>query len=135
MLKVQGHSTSNPNSIAQSAAAEALNGPQDSVATMLQEYTARRAWLLNALKEIPRIICNEPEGAFYAFPSVRECLGPEMKTSGDFALRLLKEEQTVVTDGSGFGADGYVRISYATSTEQLREGVSRMKRFVERLNS
>lgn len=133
MLKVQGHSTSNPNSIAQSAAVEALNGPQDSVAEMLTEYTARRAWLLNALQEIPRISCSEPEGAFYAFPSVRKCLGGEMKTSGDFALRLLEEEQTVVTDGAAFGAEGYLRISYATSMEQLREGVTRIRRFVEKL--
>jgi aspartate aminotransferase len=135
MLKVQGHSTSNPNSIAQSAAVAALNGPQESVATMLAEYTARRAWLLNALKEIPRLSCNEPEGAFYAFPSVRECLGNEVKTSADFASRLLTEERTVVTDGAAFGAEGYLRISYATSMEQLREGVTRIKRFVERLNN
>jgi aspartate aminotransferase len=134
MLKVQGHSTSNPNSIAQSAAVEALNGPQDSVAAMLAEYTARRAWFLNALKEIPRLSCNEPEGAFYAFPSVRECLGGEVKTSADFAARLLTEEQTVVTDGAAFGAEGYLRISYATSMEQLREGVTRIRRFVEQLN-
>ena len=135
MLKVQGHSTSNPNSIAQSAAVAALDGPQESVATMLAEYTARRAWLLNALKEIPRLSCNEPEGAFYAFPSVRECLGNDLKTSADFASRLLTEERTVVTDGAAFGAEGYLRISYATSMEQLREGVTRIKRFVERLNS
>jgi aspartate aminotransferase len=134
MLKVQGHSTSNANSIAQSAAVEALNGPQDSVAAMLAEYTARRAWLLNALQEIPRLSCNEPEGAFYAFPSVRECLSKEMKCSADFASRLLTEEQTVVTDGTAFGAEGYLRISYATSMEQLREGVTRIKRFVKRLN-
>jgi aspartate aminotransferase len=135
MLKVQGHSTSNPNSIAQSAAVEALNGPQDSVAAMLAEYTGRRAWLLNALKEIPRLSCNEPEGAFYAFPSVHDCLGGEVKTSADFASRLLTDEQTVVTDGAAFGAEGYLRISYATSMEQLREGVIRIKRFVEKLNS
>jgi len=135
MLKVQGHSTSNPNSIAQSAAVEALNGPQDSVAAMLAEYTARRAWLLDALREIPRLSCNEPEGAFYAFPSVRDCLGNNVKSSADFASRLLEEEQTVVTDGAGFGAEGYLRISYATSMEQLREGILRIKRFVERLNS
>jgi aspartate aminotransferase len=133
MLKVQGHSTSNPNSIAQSAAVEALNGPQDSVRTMLEEYTARRGWLLEALKEIPNISCQEPEGAFYAFPSVRGCLGGQLKTSGDFALRLLDEEQTVVTDGAAFGAEGYLRMSYATSMEQLREGVNRIKRFAERL--
>jgi aspartate aminotransferase len=133
MLKVQGHSTSNPNSIAQSAAVEALNGPQESVASMLAEYMARRAWLLNALREIPGISCNEPEGAFYAFPNIHECLRGDIKTSGDFCLRLLAEEQTVVTDGAGFGAEGYIRMSYATSMEQLREGVKRIKRFVERL--
>ncbi len=133
MLKVQGHSTSNANSIAQSAAVEALNGPQQSVATMLSEYTARRSWLLNALKDIPRLSCAEPEGAFYVFPNVCNCLNAEVKTSGEFALRLLAEEQTVVTDGAGFGAEGCIRISYATSMEQLREGVTRIKRFVERL--
>lgn len=135
MLTVQGHSTSNPNSIAQYAAIEALKGPQESVAEMLAEYTARRAWLLAALREIPRLSCNEPEGAFYAFPSVRECLGGELKTSADFAYRLLTEEHTVVTDGAAFGAEGYLRISYATSMEQLAEGVTRIKRFVERLNN
>ncbi len=135
MLKVQGHSTSNANSIAQSAAVEALNGPQNSVAAMLSEYTARRAWLLDALKGIPRLSCAEPEGAFYVFPNVRNCLNTEVKSSAEFATRLLAEEQTVVTDGAGFGADGCVRISYATSMEQLREGVKRIKRFVERLGT
>jgi aspartate aminotransferase len=133
MLKVQSHSTSNTNSIANSAAVEALNGPQDSVAEMLAEYTSRRAWLLQALSEVPGLTCTEPEGAFYAFPSVRECLSDDVKSSAEFASRLLTEEKTVVTDGAGFGADGYVRISYATSMEQLREGVTRIKRFVERL--
>jgi aspartate aminotransferase len=133
MLKVQGHSTSNANSIAQSAAVEALNGPQDSVAAMLNEYTARRAWLLDALEEIPRLSCGAPEGAFYVFPNVRNCLNAEIKSSAEFATRLLAEEQTVVTDGVGFGADGCIRISYATSMDQLREGVKRIKRFVELL--
>ncbi len=129
MLKVQGHSTSNPNSIAQSAAVEALNGPQDAVTAMLAEYTARRAWLLKALREIPGITCNEPEGAFYAFPSVKAVLNDNLKTSDDFVQRLLKEEQTVVTDGAGFGAEGYLRISYATSMAQLEEGIKRIRRF------
>lgn len=132
MLKVQGHSTSNANSIAQWAAVAALTGPQDSVAAMLAEYTRRRAWLLQALKEIPGIKCAEPEGAFYAFPDVRGCLNGEMKTSGEFAHRLLTEEHVVVTDGAGFGTEGYVRISYATSMEQIQEGVSRIKRFAEK---
>jgi aspartate aminotransferase len=133
MLKVQSHCTSNPNSIAQRAATEAFNGPQESVAVMLGEYTARRAWLREALKEVPGVTCSEPEGAFYAFPDIRDCLKGKVKTSGEFAQQLLHEEQTVVTDGAGFGAEGYVRISYATSMEQLREGVNRIKRFTERL--
>jgi aspartate aminotransferase len=134
MLKVQSHSTSNPTSIAQWAAIEALTGPQDSVATMLAEYTRRREWLLAALREIPGISCNEPEGAFYAFPDLRGCLSGSIKTSGEFAQRLLDEEQTVVTDGAGFGAEGFVRISYATSMRQLEEGLTRIKRFVSQLS-
>ena len=132
MLKVQGHSTSNTNSMAQWAAVEALTGPQESVGTMLAEYTKRRAWLLNALREIPGFKCSEPEGAFYAFPDVRGCLTKDLKTSGDFAQRLLEEEHTVVTDGAGFGAEGYIRISYATSMEQIQEGIQRIKRFAEK---
>ncbi len=132
MLKVQGHSTSNVNSITQWAAVEAITGPQESVGTMLAEYTRRRAWLLNELRAIPGFKCNEPEGAFYAFPDVRGCLDKDLKTSGDFAQRLLEEEQTVVTDGAGFGAEGYVRISYATSMEQIQEGVKRIRRFAEK---
>jgi aspartate aminotransferase len=132
MLKVQGHSTSNTNSIAQWAAVEALTGPQESVGIMLAEYTRRRAWLLNALCEIPGFKCAEPEGAFYAFPDVRGCLHKSLKTSGDFARQLLEEEHTVVTDGAGFGAEGFIRISYATSMDQIQEGVKRMKRFAEK---
>lgn len=132
MLKVQGHCTSNPNSIAQWAAVEAFNGPQESVGQMLSEYTKRRAWLLPALHDIPGVHCGEPEGAFYAFPDVRGCLKKDLKTSAEFAQRLLEEEQTVVTDGAAFGAEGFVRMSYATSMAQIQEGVKRMKRFAER---
>jgi aspartate aminotransferase len=131
MLKVQSHSTSNPNSIAQAAAIEAFTGPQASVAEMLKEYGLRRDWLIKALGDIPGISCFMPEGAFYAFPDVRGCLKGELKTSGDFAERLLKQEQTVVTDGAGFGADGYIRISYATSLARLKEGISRIRRVAE----
>jgi aspartate aminotransferase len=133
MMKIQGHSTSNPNSIAQRAATAAFNGPQDSVAVMLEEYTARRAWLLKALEEIPGFRCIQPEGAFYAFPEVRGCLKGQVKTSGELVERLLQDEQTVVTDGAGFGADGYIRISYATSLDRLEEGVRRIRRVAERL--
>jgi aspartate aminotransferase len=132
MLKVQGHSTSNTTSIAQAAATEAFNGPQESVAEMLSEYTRRREWLLNALNEIPGLRCPHPEGAFYAFPDVRGCLKGRLQTSADFVNALLEKERTVVTDGAGFGADGYVRISYATSLDRLREGVERIKRVIER---
>lgn len=132
MLKVQGHCTSNPNSIAQWAAVEAFNGPQESVEQMLGEYTKRRSWILPALRDIPGVDCGEPEGAFYAFPDVRGCLKRDLKTSNDFAQRLLEEEQTVVTDGAAFGAEGFVRISYATSMAQIQEGVQRIKRFAER---
>lgn len=133
MLNVQGHSTSNPNSLAQRAAIEALNGPQDSVSTMLEEYTRRRNWLLGAIDEIPGFRCIRPEGAFYAFPDVRGCLNSEVSSSAEFSDRLLKEEQTVVTDGAGFGADGYIRISYATSLETLKEGINRIRRLAEKL--
>jgi aspartate aminotransferase len=99
---------------------------------MLAEYTRRREWLLNALREIPGFKCSEPEGAFYAFPDVRGCLNKALKTSGDFARQLLEEEQTVVTDGAGFGAEGYIRISYATSMKQIQEGIKRIKNFAQR---
>jgi aspartate aminotransferase len=128
MLKVQGHSTSNATSISQAAAIEALTGPQESVATMLAEYTRRREWLLDALNQIEGLKCFRPEGAFYAFPDVRGCLKGRLNSSEDFANELLEQEQTVVTDGAGFGADGFIRISYATSLDRLQEGVERIKR-------
>ncbi len=131
MLLVQGHSTSNPNSIAQRAATEAFNNSQDCVSAMLAEYSARREWLVAALAGIPGLSCFAPEGAFYAFPNVRGCLRGKVKTSADFAEKLLNDEQTVVTDGAGFGADGYIRISYATSLERLQEGVRRIRRVAE----
>jgi len=131
MLLVQGHSTSNPNSIAQRAATEAFNGAQDCVSAMLAEYDARREWLMRALDDIPGFCCFAPEGAFYAFPNVRGCLKGKVKTSGELAAKLLDEQQTVVTDGAGFGADGYLRISYATSLERLREGVRRIRQAAE----
>ena len=131
MLLVQGHSTSNPNSIAQGAATEAFNRSQDCVAEMLAEYAARREWLVKALDDIPGFCCFAPEGAFYAFPNVRGCLKGKVKTSGEFADKLLGEQQTVVTDGGGFGAGGFIRISYATSLERLKEGVRRIRRVAE----
>jgi aspartate aminotransferase len=133
MLKVQSHSTSNPTSIAQRAAAEAFNGPQESVGIMLAEYAKRRDYLVDALRQVPGFRCSLPEGAFYAFPDVRGCLNGEVKTSAEFADRLLREEHTVVTDGAGFGVEGHVRISYATSMDRLEEGVKRITRLAEKL--
>jgi len=132
MLKVQGHSTSNATSISQAAAIEALNGPQDSVRLMLAEYGRRREWLLNALNETPGLSCSQPEGAFYAFPDVRGCLKGTITTSEQFGAELLEREQTVVTDGTGFGTPGFIRISYATSLDRLQEAVRRIRRVAER---
>ena len=97
---------------------------------MFGEYTERREWLLNALNNIPGLRCPQPEGAFYAFPDVRGCLKGDLQTSADFVNDLLEKEHTVVTDGAGFGADGFIRISYATSLDRLNEGVERMKRII-----
>ncbi|MFN2577566.1 MAG: pyridoxal phosphate-dependent aminotransferase [Pyrinomonadaceae bacterium] len=135
MLKVQGHSTSNASSISQAAAAEALLGPQDSVATMLAEYTRRREWLLGELNRVHGLACARPEGAFYVFPDVRGCLQGRISTSNQFAIELLEKEQTVVTDGAGFGADGFIRISYATSMDRLQEGVTRIRRVAQRCSA
>ncbi|MDQ3907746.1 MAG: pyridoxal phosphate-dependent aminotransferase [Acidobacteriota bacterium] len=131
MLLVQGHSTSNPNSIAQHAAAAAMNASQDCVRDMLAEYARRREWLIKALDDIPGLRCFAPEGAFYAFPDVRGCLKGGLKTSADFSEKLLADEHVVVTDGAGFGAEGCIRVSYATSLERLQEGVRRIRRVAE----
>jgi aspartate aminotransferase len=131
MNKVQSHSTSNPSSISQAAAVAAFESPQGCVGEMLAEYRRRRDWLVNALQEVPGLGCAEPEGAFYAFPCVRGCFGPQIKSSAEFADRLLREAHTVVTDGAGFGVDGYIRISYATSMERLEEGLRRIRRVAE----
>jgi aspartate aminotransferase len=85
------------------------------------------------LQSIPGIECNSPEGAFYAFPNVRACLKRNIRSSAEFAQQLLEQEQTVVTDGAGFGCEGYLRISYATSMDQLQEGMIRLRRFAEKL--
>ena len=96
---------------------------------MLAEYRRRRDWLISgAARASPASSASSPEGAFYAFPDVRGCFGGDVKTSADFADQLLREAQTVVTDGAGFGADGYIRISYATSIDRLEEGVRRIRR-------
>jgi aspartate aminotransferase len=123
MTCVQSHSTSNPTSISQQAAIEALTGPQDSVAQMLQAYSQRRDWLIPALNNLPGVTCTTPQGAFYAFPSVK---GTGL-TSEELTTCLLEEAHVAVTPGDAFGAPGYLRLSYATSLEKLKAGVERIR--------
>ncbi|MFY9554178.1 MAG: pyridoxal phosphate-dependent aminotransferase [Blastocatellia bacterium] len=126
MLKVQSHSTSNANSITQRAACEAAVGPQDSVHSMINEYKRRRDWVVPALNEIDGIECAMPEGAFYVMPNVKRLLGGRAGDSIAFSKLLLDEARVVVTPGSAFGMEGYVRISYANSLEAIQEGVRRI---------
>jgi aspartate aminotransferase len=133
MLKVQSHSTSNANSIAQKAAIEAVSGPQDSLRYMLGEYQKRRDWLVPALNRIGGIRCAMPEGAFYVMPGFKQLLGGRVKNSIELAKLLLDEARVVVTAGSAFGIEGYLRISYANSLEALRLGVERIAEAVKGL--
>jgi aspartate aminotransferase len=127
MACVQSHSTSNPSSVSQEAAVEALTGPQDSVARMLEAYRERRDWLIPALNELPGVNCATPDGAFYAFPCVRDALGHNyIQTSEELATFLLEKAHVALTPGEAFGAPGHLRLSYATSLEVLREAVGRI---------
>ncbi len=125
--KIQSHSTSNPSSIAQYAAIEALHGGEEEVRKMLAAYAERREWLVQALNEIPGLSCEPPDGAFYVFPSVRAFYGKGgIGDSMSFANFLLEKARVAVVPGAAFGSDDHVRISYATSVERIREGVRRM---------
>jgi aspartate aminotransferase len=134
MLTIQSHSTSNPTSFCQEAAVEAFCGPQDSVAEMLGEYQRRRDWLVAALNDLPGVSCVLPEGAFYAFPNVRGALGGEITSSGVLASRLLEEAAVVVTNGAAFGADGYLRLSYATAMADIQRAVDRIRTFLAQID-
>ncbi len=128
---VQSHSTSNVNSITQLAAVAALTGPQDCVAEMRAEYKRRRDQVLAWLGEEPRLQCPTPPGAFYLFPSVADFLSPAaLRTSQDVTDRLLAESHVILTPGEAFDAPGFVRLSYATSLEKLRLGVTRLIEFL-----
>lgn len=134
MMKLQSHSTSNPTSIAQKAAVEALNGPQDSVPQMLAEYRKRRDFVVPRLRQIPGVTCSMPAGAFYAYPNLRGALDKGgIKTPLEFADRLLKEANVAVVPGEAFGTDHHVRISYATSMKELERGLDRIHKFIESL--
>jgi aspartate aminotransferase len=129
---IQGQSTSNISSITQKAALAAVAGPQDAVTAMLDEYRVRRDRIHSWLTGDPGIRCVKPMGAFYLFSEISALLSPDgVPTSADFARALLEKEHVVVTAGEAFGAPGYIRISYATSLEQLREGATRILRFAD----
>ena len=129
---IQGQSTSNITSITQKAALAALTGPQEPVTAMLDEYRRRRDAIHGWLTAHPGITCVKPKGAFYLFPNISGLLSPEgIRTSNDFAQALIEKEYVVVTQGEAFDAPGYLRISYATSMEQLREGADRILRFAD----
>jgi len=133
MLKVQSHSTSNANSMTQKAAIEAAIGQQDSVRSMIEEYRRRRDWVVPALNAIDGIQCAMPEGAFYVMPNVKRLLGGKVRDSIEFSKLLLDEARVVVTAGSAFGMEGYVRISYANSLEAIQEGVRRITKVASAL--
>jgi aspartate aminotransferase len=131
---IQGQSTSNITSITQKAVLAAVSGPQDAVTAMLDEYRQRRDNIHAWLTSHPGIRCVKPKGAFYLFPDISGLLAPgPVSTCTQFAQALLEKEHVVVTPGEAFDAPGYLRISYATSMEQLREGATRILRFAESL--
>jgi aspartate aminotransferase len=137
-VKLQSQSTSNPTSIAQHAALEAMRGPMDTVPVMLAEYAKRRKRIVEGLRAIPGVTCEWPGGAFYAFPNVAAHLangnsGQALaKDTGELARMLLDQARVAVVPGDAFGAPGYLRLSYATSIERIDEGLRRLDRFFSR---
>lgn len=135
MDKLQSQSTSNPSSIAQAAAVEALNGPQDSIEKMRRVYEERRNLVVGMLNEAPGITCSKPEGAFYVFPAVHGCIGrtsaagTAITDDESFVTALLDEQGVAAVHGAAFMYPGHFRISYATDTESLREGCRRIQVF------
>lgn len=137
-IKLQSQSTSNPTSIAQYAALEAMRGSMDSVPVMLAEYAKRRRRIIDGLRAIPGVRCEEPGGAFYAFPNVAAHLangssGQALaKDTTGLAKLLLDKARVALVPGDAFGAPGYLRLSYATSLERIDEGLRRLQRFFTR---
>ena len=133
MGKIQSQSTSNANSIAQKATVAALNGPQDVIEPMLAAFTERRNFVVNALNNTPGIRCRVPEGAFYVFPNVAGLIGTktpqgqEIKTSMDLAAFMLDAHDLALVPGLAFGMDPYIRISFATSMENLQRAMQRIQ--------
>jgi aspartate aminotransferase len=138
MTNIQSQSTSNPTSIAQKAAVEALTGPQDFIKTMLSEFDTRRNVLVNELNSIPGISCLIPTGAFYAFPNTSKLYGKstdstKISSSSDLAVYLLEKANVALVHGGAFGDDNYIRLSYATSVDEIKKGVNRIKEAVSKL--
>lgn len=132
MANIQSQSTSNPSSIAQKAALEALRGPQDFIRTMNVEFDKRRKYMVERLNRIPGVSCLMPVGAFYAFPRVsplfgKSAGGKRIANSADLAAYLLEEAKVALVSGDAFGADAYIRLSYATSMENIVKGLDRIE--------
>ena len=134
--KIQSQSTSNPSSISQAAAVEALNGNQDFIQQRADKFKERRDFVVNSLNDIKGINCLTPDGAFYVFPSCKGLLNKKtkLKTDTEFVQKLLVKSNVAVVQGSAFGLDGYFRISYATSMENLKKAMNRIKSFCESIN-
>ncbi|SQC07329.1 aspartate aminotransferase [Clostridium perfringens] len=134
MNNVQSHMTSNTNSIAQFAALEALNGDQETIKNMVKEFSLRRELMIELISEIEDLTFIEPKGAFYVMIDVSKVLKKaNIKGSMEFANLLLKEENVVVIPGIAFGEDNFIRLSYATSKEEIIKGLKRIKEFVNKL--
>ena len=127
MENFQSHSTSNPSSIAQMAALEALNGPQDSVKKMVEAFDERRKFIHKRLNEIKGISCVEPQGAFYAFPDISQT----GMASEEFASKLLNDALVAVVPGIAFGSDRHVRLSYSASINEIERGLNRIENWVK----
>ncbi len=139
VTKLQSQSTSNPTSIAQKAAVEALNGPQESVVAMVEEFKKRRNVIVAALNEIPGVKCMLPQGAFYVFPDFsafygRSYAGKVVTNSTELTAYLLEVAKIAVVPGVEFGQDNHLRLSYATSLENIEKGVARIKDAVMKLS-
>jgi aspartate aminotransferase len=139
IAKIQSQSTSNPSSISQAAAVEALNGPQDFIARHNVSFKERRDLVVEMLNKAKGLHCHKPEGAFYVYPSCAGAIGkttPDGKkiaTDDDFVTYLLEAEGVAAVQGSAFGLSPHFRISYATSTEALRDACNRIIRACEKL--
>lgn len=136
MATLQGQMTSNPSSIAQAAAAQALAGPQEAVQPMMHEFGRRRDFVVERLRAIPRIHCTLPQGAFYAFPDVSAYLAPHtsLRTGDDLAASLIDTAHVAVVGGTDFGYPDHVRISYANSMQNLERGLDRIEAALKRIS-